>query len=70
MTLIINNLDIWKKEVSFDELVLNWDFLYKLSSKLEDLEDQLFAKYISESDIWNYVWEDKILSLLDEKIWK
>lgn len=70
MTLVINNLDIWKKEISFDELLLNWEFLYKLSTRLEYLEDQILWKDIKEADLWNYVWEEEILNLLDSKIWK
>jgi len=70
MVVIINNLDIWKKEISFDELLMNPDFLYKISTKLEDLEDDIFWKIMQEADNWEIVDVVFFNNYLKSRLWK
>ncbi len=70
MAVVINNLDIWKKEISFDELLTNWDFLYKVSTRLEDLEDEMFGKIMQKSDDWEVVDIDFFNNYLNSRLWK
>lgn len=70
MSVVINDLDLWKTEISFNDLLQNKEFLYRLSLKIDDIEDVLFWKIIKNLDNWEIVWKDTFNSYLTKRLWK
>jgi len=52
MSVVINDVDIWKKQVNF------WEFMYLVLNKYEQIEDNLFVEIIKNSDSNEVVWKD------------
>lgn len=70
MSVVINDLDLWKKEISLNDLLKNKEFLYRLSLKIDDIEEMLFWKIIENNDTWEVVWKDEFNSYFQKRLWK
>lgn len=65
MSVVINDVDIWKKQVNF------WEFMYLVLNKYDQIEDNLFVEILKDSDSNEVVWKDFFDSYLSNKIvWK
>ena len=70
MAVIISDLDLWKKEISLNDLLKNKEFLHKLSLKIDDIEDKLFWKVIQNLDESEIVWKEDFNSYIKKRLWK
>ena len=64
MSVVVKDLDIWKKEVSL------WELLNILVEKQEIIEDNNFNKVLSDSNIYDTVWMDHYNTFMTKKLWK
>ena len=70
MSVVLSDLDVWKKEISVNELFKNKEFLHRLSLSIDEIEDELFWQIMIKNDNWNKVWTDYFNNYLSSRLWK